>query len=309
MLQETADEFFSGQFAESGLAGFGVLIAKSHLAIFQFQDAVVADGHPENVSGEVLHGGSSIADRLTVHNPILFPDGFGNVVEEIGLSQSLSELCAKDLGEGLHREEEVFTPRQPVLSIQSQGASGNQVVHVRMVCEVAPPSMKYAYHANLTADKAGVTGQVLSSSCRGAEEQVVERGLVTPSDLPERGGQSEGEHEEGGREEQRLLLLQPLLGFPVLTFWTMAVPAGMVAVLDLITLLAMVDMPAKGFRAAALDVSHGLQMAGEDPISKLIAILWTMLAEDVRHLSHNSCSITWLIDSIAGASTFCVKWV
>ena len=121
MLQETADEFFSGQRAESGLAGFGVLIAKGHLAIFQFQDAMVADGHPENVSGEVLHGGSSIADRLTVHNPALLPDGFGNVVEEISLSQSLSELCAKDLGKALHRKEEVFPPRQPVLSIQSQG--------------------------------------------------------------------------------------------------------------------------------------------------------------------------------------------
>ena len=117
MLQETADEFFSGQRAEPGLAGFGVLIAKGHLAIFQFQDAVVADGNPENVSGEVLHGGSSISDQLTVHNPVLLPDGFGNVIEEIGLLQSLSELCAKDLGEGLHREEEVFSPRQPVLSI------------------------------------------------------------------------------------------------------------------------------------------------------------------------------------------------
>ena len=114
--------------------------------------------------------------------------------------------------------------------------------------------MKSTQHADLTADEAGVTGQVLSSSCRGAEEQAVEGALVAPGDLPERVGQGEGEHEEGGREEQRLLLLQPLLGFPVLTFGTMAVPAGMVAVLDLITLLAMVDMPAKGFGAAALDV-------------------------------------------------------
>jgi len=89
----------------------------------------------------------------------------------------------------------------------------------------------------------------------------------------------------------------------------MAVPAGMVTVLDLITLLAMVNMPAKGLSAAALDVSHGLQVAGEDPVSELLAILLTMLAEDIRQLNHNNCSITWLIASIAGASTFCVKWV
>ena len=85
MLKEAADEFFSGQRAEPGLAGFGVLVAKGHLAVFQLQDTVVADGHPEYVSGEVLHGSSPVADQLTVHDPVLLPNGFGNVVEEIGL--------------------------------------------------------------------------------------------------------------------------------------------------------------------------------------------------------------------------------
>lgn len=96
MLQETADECFNGQGAEFGLASFGILVAKGHFAIFQFQDVVVADGHPENICGEILHGGLSIADRFAVHDPFLFPDRFGNVLEEISFSQSIPELGSKD---------------------------------------------------------------------------------------------------------------------------------------------------------------------------------------------------------------------
>lgn len=66
----------------------------------------------------------------------------------------------------------------------------------------------------------------------------------------------------------------------------------MVAVLNLITLLAMVDMSAKGFCAAALDIPYGLQVAGEDLIPVLVKILRSKLTEDVRQLYHSNCSIT-----------------
>ena len=102
MLQETANKFFSGQGAELGLASFGILVAKGYIVIFQFQDTVVIDSHSENICGEVLHGGLSIADRFAVHDPVLHPDRFGNIVKEVGLSQSLSELSSKDDGEGFH---------------------------------------------------------------------------------------------------------------------------------------------------------------------------------------------------------------
>jgi hypothetical protein len=67
--------------------------------------------------------------------------------------------------------------------------------------------MKSTHHTDLTADKAGISGQVLGSSCRGTEEQIVEGSLVAPSDLPEMSRQCEGEHEEGGGEKQLLLFL------------------------------------------------------------------------------------------------------
>jgi hypothetical protein len=44
----------------------------------------------------------------------------------------------------------------------------------------------------------------------------------------------------------------------------------MVAVLNLITLLAMVDVPAKGFGATAQNIPYGLQVAGEHFIPELV---------------------------------------
>jgi hypothetical protein len=50
----------------------------------------------------------------------------------------------------------------------------------------------------------------------------------------------------------------------VLAFGTMTVSAGMIAVTDIITLRAMVNVPTKGFSTATLDIPYGLQVAGED---------------------------------------------
>ena len=50
----------------------------------------------------------------------------------------------------------------------------------------------------------------------------------------------------------------------------MSVPARMIAVLNLITLMAMVDMPAQGFGATAQNIPYGLQVAGEHFVPELV---------------------------------------
>jgi hypothetical protein len=50
----------------------------------------------------------------------------------------------------------------------------------------------------------------------------------------------------------------------------MSVPARMVAVPDLIALLAMIDVPAKGFGATAQNIPYGLQVAGEHFVPELV---------------------------------------
>lgn len=89
-----------------------------------------------------------------------------------------------------------------------------------------------------------------------------------------------------------MLLLQPFMYLPILTLGTMTVTAGMIAVLNLSTHLTMVDVSAKGFSAAALDIPYGLQVAGENLVPVLVKILWSKLTEEVRQLDHRNCSMT-----------------
>ena len=56
MLQETVDELFGVQGTTCFCAGLGGAVAKGDTIIFQFEDAVVANGDPENVRGQILQG-------------------------------------------------------------------------------------------------------------------------------------------------------------------------------------------------------------------------------------------------------------
>jgi len=73
MLQEAADELLSWKRAHSEFAGFGGAVAKRHLSIGQFQNAVVADGDAKDVRRQVPQGREATADRLAMHHPGLSP--------------------------------------------------------------------------------------------------------------------------------------------------------------------------------------------------------------------------------------------
>ena len=73
MLQKPPDEFHGGKGAGLEFPGVGRSVAKGHFSLSQFQDAVVADGHPKDVRRQVLQGREAIADRLAMHDPGLLP--------------------------------------------------------------------------------------------------------------------------------------------------------------------------------------------------------------------------------------------
>jgi len=83
------------------------------------------------------------------------------------------------------------------------------------------------------------------------------------------------------REEQILLIFQPLLGLIILTLGTVPVFAGMIAVVVLLARLTAIDVTAQGFRAALPDGLHGLEMTWEHAIGKLFPVLGSMDAEDL----------------------------
>ena len=113
MLEETVDELFGGEGAELELAGIGRAVAKSDLIVFEFYQAAVADGDPEDIGGQVLEGSASIADRFAVDDPLLLPDGGGDIVGDAGFLEGMLEFGPEDPGERPDREQEVMVGRQP----------------------------------------------------------------------------------------------------------------------------------------------------------------------------------------------------
>ena len=67
---------------------------------------------------------------------------------------------------------------------------------------------------------------------------------------PETLGQGESEQEVRHRQEQALLLLQPLLGLPVLAFWAMTVSTGVISNAHSAAGIAAIDVAAQMSAAA-----------------------------------------------------------
>jgi hypothetical protein len=100
----------------------------------------------------------------------------------------------------------------------------------------------------------------------------------------QRSRQREGEQEIRDGQEQILLSFQPDLGILILAFGTVAVSAGMVTVLQLLTIRAAIDLPAQGRRATLLNRPHRLEVVARHPACVLLAIGGTIAAENIRQL-------------------------
>ena len=92
------DELLGGDSAELELAGSGRAVAKGDLVVFEFYEAAIADGDPEDVRGQVLESGASIANRFAVNDPLLLPDGGRDIVGEVGFLECVLEFGSENPG-------------------------------------------------------------------------------------------------------------------------------------------------------------------------------------------------------------------
>ena len=281
MLQKPVQELFCVQGTTFFCASLSGAVAKRDAVIFQLQDPVVANGNPENVRSQILQRIQARADRLTVHNPLLLPNVRRNTGITIRVTQRLTEFAAEHLGERSHWQEEIVSCRSPALPIRAQATARDEIMHVRMVSQVAAPGVQHPHHPDLSTDPPWLLCQLLRGRSRCFEEQIVEQSLVRASHLIEAGWQGEGQQEVGNRQQQILLLLQPAPCIFILAFGAMAVAARVVTVLYLLTIWAAIDLSAQGCGAALFNRSHGFEVVGGHAAGILLAIGRTILAKDV----------------------------
>ena len=85
VLKEATDNLFGGNGRESGPICGRVLVGECDQAIFEREDAAIADGDAKDVRSEVFEGGGACAYRLRVNDPIFAPNLRVKEPEEIGI--------------------------------------------------------------------------------------------------------------------------------------------------------------------------------------------------------------------------------
>jgi hypothetical protein len=127
----------------SELVSFGltVLITKGDLAVFEFEDAVVAEGDTEDVGGEIFESSLAAADGLTIDDPILLPDLRWHLWVEGSFLEGVAELGAEYLAQSLDGHQELGVFGWEPLAIGGEAAGGDEIVDMGMVAEIAGPGL------------------------------------------------------------------------------------------------------------------------------------------------------------------------
>jgi hypothetical protein len=108
VLEETTNELFGRDGATLKLVGGRLFVREGDEPIFQFAQAVVAEGDAKDVRGEILEGLLAGAYRFGVDHPVFAPDAGRDCREQRSLFQLVTKLGAKDPGERFNGNEEVF---------------------------------------------------------------------------------------------------------------------------------------------------------------------------------------------------------
>src|SRR5712691_2870760 len=134
-------------------------------------------------------------------------------------------------------------------------------------------------------DEALVGGEPFEGERRGVEHGVVRKALMRADEGSQRLRDREGEEEV--RPGQLLLevVCEPLLGFMLLTLWTVPVATGMVDAVVLTTAVALIEAVAVMAALALLDGADDLAVC-EGQMGVALQVLGRKGGEDVAEGSH-----------------------
>ena len=118
----------------------------------------------------------------------------------------------------------------------------------------------------------------------GAEHEVVDHGLVLVGDGGDLLRHGEDDVEVLDRQQLGLPVLEPLRAHQRLALRAMAIPAAVERDALVAAGIALLDVTAKGSRAAALDGAHDAALSAAERGSVFLTVGRADLAKDVRHL-------------------------
>ena len=288
MLEKATDEVDCGQGDLAEHPGFVVPVAEADPALVDGLDPRVADGNTKEVAAQVVEDFLSGSSWSAVKNPLLLPDLRRRELEEPLVAQGLAELGAEDEGKGRERDEESGVCRIRPCAVRRDSAGGDEEVDVWMIEQGAGPGMKDAEDPGHGTEVARIARELEDGGGGGLHEDGVKLLLMGPGQRAEIGGQSGGEQVGGARQEPFPLPVEPPLGLLSLAFGTMAILAGVIAVVCFPTAITAQEVTSEVRGTAVLEVAQDLLVAGQDAGAEALPVLPCMEAEDLRQLWHGT---------------------
>jgi hypothetical protein len=287
VLEKTRDEGVDGKGEMSDLVCARAGIAEGDSAVFEGFDAVVGEGDPMDIAGEVLGGVLAVASVLEVDVPGFAEDLRIDLPQEILTVEGVADLGAEDLGQGVTRDEEVgMSGLAPGLALIGQPSGGGEEVDVRVVGEVARPGMEHRQDAEFGADPLRIIGEVLEGRCGFAQEQIVDFALVGACEGAQLGGKGKGDEVVGAGHESIAQAFKPDLRGSIVTLRAVSVAARVIGIVEAITGVADEQGAAESRGPTVHDVRHRPSVGGQHAVAIGPPVGLSGAAEDLRQLNH-----------------------
>ena len=174
--------------------------------------------------------------------------------------EPVQEQPAEQARQHAHGQEEAGTARDPARAVGRQAAAGNDDVDVRMMGQRRAPGMQDSGQPDARAQMLGIGGDRGQRLGGGAEQEIVDGGLVLECDLGDRRRQGEDDVVIGDWQQLGLALGEPLPRRRALTLRAMPIAAGVVGDAFMRAVLAALDVAAERGCATGFDRRHDLQL-------------------------------------------------
>jgi hypothetical protein len=176
VLQKTANQLFGRQRTGFELVGGRGLVLNGDVALLPREEAVGADGHPNDVRRQRSHGFFPTAHRFPVNAPVRVPDLGLHARDQVGLVPVVSDLGPAQPRQRLDVDQTSVAGGEPS-ALGRESPSRHDGGHVRMVAQVAGPGGQDANQADPAANAPWVPRQFLQG-LRCAPQQEVREHLL-----------------------------------------------------------------------------------------------------------------------------------
>jgi hypothetical protein len=156
-------------------------------------------------------------------------------------------------------------------------------MQVGMKEEILSPTVEHGEEADLGAEMFGIGSDGGQGLGCGSEQNAVDESFVLVSNGGDWFGQGEDDMKIRSRENFRFPFFDPFRPRQRLALGAMSVATAIVSVTLVRTAIAVLEMTTQGRRPAHLDRGHDASLCRGERRTMLLAIGFTIAAEDVRH--------------------------